>query len=182
METVHIDLGERSYPIVIAEGLLAQSSTWQALPKAAAALVVTNDVVAPLYLSTLKQALSGQYAQVHEVVLPDGEAHKDWQTLNLIFDALGRQRNFFRQAYISGDFNNLENHTQSFFKKLLVTAVDNQRGDSEDDDISFSIDLYAVSLAHFFKEWVQKGGTDTKENLIAHLRDSSPEILFGYLA
>lgn len=90
METVHIDLGERSYPIVIAEGLLAQSSTWQALPKAAAALVVTNDVVAPLYLSALKQALSGQYAQVHEVVLPDGEAHKDWQTLNLIFDALLR--------------------------------------------------------------------------------------------
>ncbi|QOQ83005.1 MULTISPECIES: 3-dehydroquinate synthase [Comamonas] len=88
VETVHIDLGERSYPIVIAEGLLAQSSTWQALPKAAAALVVTNDVVAPLYLSALKQALSGQYAQVHEVVLPDGEAHKDWQTLNLIFDAL----------------------------------------------------------------------------------------------
>ena len=88
METVHIDLGERSYPIVIAEGLLAHSSTWQALPKAAAALVVTNDVVAPLYLSALKQALSGQYAQVHEVVLPDGEAHKDWQTLNLIFDAL----------------------------------------------------------------------------------------------
>jgi 3-dehydroquinate synthase len=65
VETVHIDLGERSYPIVIAEGLLAQSSTWQALPKAAAALVVTNDVVAPLYLSALKQALSGQYAQVH---------------------------------------------------------------------------------------------------------------------
>ena len=88
METVHIDLDERSYPIVIAEDLLALSPTWQALPKAAAALVVTNDVVAPLYLSTLKQALSSKYAQVHEVVLPDGEAHKDWQTLNLIFDAL----------------------------------------------------------------------------------------------
>ena len=88
METVHIDLDERSYPIVIAEDLLALSPTWQALPKAAAALVVTNDVVAPLYLSTLKQALSSKYAQVHEVVLPDGEAHKDWQTLNLIFDVL----------------------------------------------------------------------------------------------
>ena len=88
METVHIDLDERSYPIVIAEDLLALSPTWQALPKAAAALIVTNDVVAPLYLSTLKQALSSKYAQVHEVVLPDGEAHKDWQTLNLIFDAL----------------------------------------------------------------------------------------------
>ena len=88
METVHIDLDERSYPIVIAEDLLALSPTWQALPKAAAALIVTNDVVAPLYLSTLKQALKRKYAQVHEVVLPDGEAHKDWQTLNLIFDAL----------------------------------------------------------------------------------------------
>lgn len=88
MEKVHIDLGERSYPIVISEGLLEQADTWSALPKAATALIVTNDVVAPLYLNTLKQALSGQYSQVHEVVLPDGEAHKDWQTLNLIFDTL----------------------------------------------------------------------------------------------
>lgn len=88
MEKVHIDLGERSYPIVISEGLLEQADTWSALPKAATALIVTNDVVAPLYLNTLKQVLSVQYSQVHEVVLPDGEAHKDWQTLNLIFDTL----------------------------------------------------------------------------------------------
>ena len=88
MEKVHIDLGERSYPIVISEGLLEQADTWSALPKAATALIVTNDVVAPLYLNALKQALSCQYSQVHEVVLPDGEAHKDWQTLNLIFDTL----------------------------------------------------------------------------------------------
>ena len=88
METVQIDLGERSYPIVISENLLAQEQTWQALPRAASAVIVTNDVVAPLYLSALKQVLNRQYAQVHEVVLPDGEAHKDWQTLNLIFDGL----------------------------------------------------------------------------------------------
>nr|WP_261794541.1 3-dehydroquinate synthase [Comamonas testosteroni] len=88
VETVQIDLGERSYPIVISESLLAQSQTWNALPKASAALIVTNDVVAPLYLQTLKQALSEKYARVHVVVLPDGEAHKDWQTLNLIFDGL----------------------------------------------------------------------------------------------
>ena len=88
METVQIDLGERSYPIVIAQDLLGQGATWQNLPKAAAALIVTNDVVAPLYLERLKKVLSAQYAQVHAVVLPDGEAHKDWQTLNLIFDGL----------------------------------------------------------------------------------------------
>ncbi|MDR2298991.1 MAG: 3-dehydroquinate synthase [Comamonas sp.] len=88
VETVQIDLGERSYPIVISQGVLAQTQTWASLPKAAAAMIVTNDVVAPLYLSALKQVLSQRYAQVHEVVLPDGEAHKDWQTLNLIFDGL----------------------------------------------------------------------------------------------
>ena len=88
MTSVHIDLGERSYPIVIAEDLVQQADTWRGLPKAAAAVIVTNDVVAPLYLAKLKQALNGLYAQVHEVVLPDGEAHKDWQTLNLIFDGL----------------------------------------------------------------------------------------------
>ena len=88
MEPVQIDLGERSYPIVISENLLAQEQIWQALPRAASAMIVTNDVVAPLYLSALKQVLNRQYAQVHEVVLPDGEAHKDWQTLNLIFDGL----------------------------------------------------------------------------------------------
>ena len=88
METVQIDLGERSYPIVISQGVIEQAQTWGSLPKAAAALIVTNDVVAPLYLQTLQQTLGKQYAQVHTVVLPDGEAHKDWQTLNLIFDAL----------------------------------------------------------------------------------------------
>ena len=88
MTSVQIDLGERSYPIVIAEDLVQQAGTWRALPKAAAAVIVTNDVVAPLYLAKLKQALNGLYVQVHEVVLPDGEKHKDWQTLNLIFDGL----------------------------------------------------------------------------------------------
>ena len=88
MTSVHIDLGERSYPIVIAEDLVQQAGTWRALPKAAVAVIVTNDVVAPLYLAKLKQALNGLYSQVHEVVLPDGEVHKDWQTLNLIFDGL----------------------------------------------------------------------------------------------
>ena len=88
MTSVHIDLGERSYPIVIAEDLVQQAGTWRTLPKAAAAVIVTNDVVAPLYLAKLKRALNGLYAQVHEVVLPDGEKHKDWQTLNRIFDGL----------------------------------------------------------------------------------------------
>lgn len=87
-QTVHIDLGDRSYPIVIAADLLARSSTYAQCPPAAQALIVTNSTVQPLYAAQLKAALESKYQQVHTVMLPDGEAHKDWQTLNLIFDGL----------------------------------------------------------------------------------------------
>ena len=87
-QTVHIDLGDRSYPIVIASNVLGQPATFAQCPAAMQALIVTNTTVAPLFAQQLQAALSGKYAKVHTVVLPDGEAHKDWQTLNLIFDAL----------------------------------------------------------------------------------------------
>ena len=87
-QTVHIDLGDRSYPIVIASDLLGQAATFADCPKAAQAVIVTNTRVQPLYAERLQKALADQYGQVHTVVLPDGEAYKDWQTLNLIFDGL----------------------------------------------------------------------------------------------
>jgi 3-dehydroquinate synthase len=49
---------------------------------------VTNDVVGPLYLERLQSGLETHGVDVTPVVLPDGEANKDWQTLNLVFDAL----------------------------------------------------------------------------------------------
>ena len=88
LQHVAIDLGDRSYNILIGEDLLSTASTWADLPKAAAALIVTNTTVAPLYAQRLQAALAPLYPQVHIVALPDGESHKDWQTLNLIFDEL----------------------------------------------------------------------------------------------
>ena len=88
LEQVAISLDDRSYDIHIGAGLLARPETWAGLPKAQAAMIVTNDTIAPLYEAQLRAALAPHYQQVHTVVLPDGEAHKDWQTLNLIFDAL----------------------------------------------------------------------------------------------
>ena len=85
---VSIALADRSYPIIIAPGQLTSPATYAALPGAAAALIVTNTTVAPLYADALRAALAPKYAQVHTVILPDGEEHKNWQTLNLIFDAL----------------------------------------------------------------------------------------------
>ena len=85
---LQIDLGERSYPILIGSGLLTQPASYAGLPKAAQALIVSNSTVAPLYAASLQSMLTPHYQQIHQVVLPDGEAYKDWQTLNQIFDAL----------------------------------------------------------------------------------------------
>ena len=87
-QKVQIALGDRSYVIEIGAGLLDRPATYDAVPKAAAALIVTNTTVAPLYAERLRAALAGKYPIVHTVVLPDGEAHKTWATLNQIFDAL----------------------------------------------------------------------------------------------
>ncbi|HXE22024.1 MAG TPA: 3-dehydroquinate synthase, partial [Rhodoferax sp.] len=85
---VQIRLGERSYPILIGTRLLDNPATWAALPRASAALIVTNTTVAPLYAQRLRAALAGRYGVIHTVTLPDGEEFKTWATLNLIFDAL----------------------------------------------------------------------------------------------
>ena len=87
-QQVRIALGDRSYDIHIGAGLLGASASWDGLPPAAAALIVTNTTVAPLYVEPLRAALATRYRSVFGVVLPDGEGYKDWSTLNLIFDAL----------------------------------------------------------------------------------------------
>ena len=88
LHEVPIDLGDRSYRIAIGTGLLADPGSWSGLPRSAAALVVTNETVAPLYLAALRGALQPHFGTVHDLVLPDGEAFKDWPTLNRIFDTL----------------------------------------------------------------------------------------------
>jgi 3-dehydroquinate synthase len=87
-QQVRIALGERSYDILIGPGLLGAPDAWEGLPRSASALVVTNATVEPLYAARLRAALAPHYRTVHEVVLPDGEAHKDWPTLNRVFDSL----------------------------------------------------------------------------------------------
>lgn len=87
-EQVDIALGERSYGIVIGAGVLDREASYVGLPAAASAMIVTNSTVAPWYAQRLVAALTPRYPVIHTVVLPDGEAHKTWESLNLIFDAL----------------------------------------------------------------------------------------------
>jgi 3-dehydroquinate synthase len=85
MQTLTVDLGDRSYPIHIGTGLLDQ-----ALLKPHIAgrqvMVVSNETVAPLYLERLHAQFAG--LEVADVILPDGEQYKDMAHLNRIFDAL----------------------------------------------------------------------------------------------
>jgi 3-dehydroquinate synthase len=85
---VTIDLGERSYRILIGTGLLDSPESFSDVPASAQALIVTNTTVEPLYAGRLARAIAARHQQVHAIALPDGEAHKDWPTLNRIFDEL----------------------------------------------------------------------------------------------
>jgi 3-dehydroquinate synthase len=86
MEQLTVDLDTRSYPISIGEGLLSQSELFASAIKGTKVMIVTNDVVAPLYLQQCKNSLQA-YA-IDEVILPDGEQHKTLATFEVILSAL----------------------------------------------------------------------------------------------
>mgnify|MGYP001455890069 CR=1 FL=1 len=88
MQTLNVALGERSYPIHIGIGLLNRVDLIVPSLRSRKVLIVTNTTVAPLYLATLRGALERSDIRVAEVILPDGEGYKNWESLNAIFDAL----------------------------------------------------------------------------------------------
>jgi 3-dehydroquinate synthase len=88
MRTLNVELGQRSYPIHIGQNLFSAAELILPFLKTPRVAVVTNDVVGPLYLDRFVASLSEAGVRVTTIVLPDGEAHKDWTTLNLIFDGL----------------------------------------------------------------------------------------------
>ncbi len=86
--SLQVDLGERSYPIHIGLSLLADPQLLIRHVKSERVAVVTNTVVAPLYLGALLDILRAAGKQVTTVILPDGEEYKNWTSLMLVFDAL----------------------------------------------------------------------------------------------
>ena len=89
LRELEVSLGERSYPIIIGQGLLGSHdlTPWVA---GSQVMIVTNETVGPLYLEQARVCFPGKAVDV--VVLPDGEKYKDWQTLNLIFTGLLEKR------------------------------------------------------------------------------------------
>lgn len=90
MQTLNVDLGDRSYPIYIGTDLLDKKELVEPYVAGQQVMVVSNVTIAPLYLDRAK-ALFSQF-DVHEVILPDGEQYKNLEIVNRIFDALLENR------------------------------------------------------------------------------------------
>lgn len=92
MQTLDVSLGDRSYPIHIGCDLLARADIILPHLKRKQVAIVTNTTVAPLYLQRITQPLRDAGVSVIPIILPDGEAYKNSETLNLIYDALLENR------------------------------------------------------------------------------------------
>jgi 3-dehydroquinate synthase len=88
MPIVNVALGERAYSIHIGRGLLSDPASLPVRLSGRTIAVVSNEIVAPLYLPTVHRSLLAAGAKPFPIILPDGESYKNWQTLNQIFDAL----------------------------------------------------------------------------------------------
>ena len=92
MQTLEVSLGDRSYPIHIGNGLLTKAELLLPHLKRKQVAIVTNTTVAPLYLESLSKTLRDAGVGVIPIILPDGEAYKNSDTLNQIYDALLQNR------------------------------------------------------------------------------------------
>lgn len=88
MKILSVVTPSKKYPIYIGEGVFKEGVFARIFPTPTKLVIVTNDVVAPIYLQQISKALIAAGHEVTSVVLPDGEDKKNWHTLNLIFDAL----------------------------------------------------------------------------------------------
>jgi len=86
MKEIHVELGERSYPIYIGPNLLSRTDLFDRHIKSKQVLIVTNETVAPLYLDKALQNLQAYH--VETVILPDGEQYKTLDYVSRIFDKL----------------------------------------------------------------------------------------------
>lgn len=92
MQTLKVELANRSYPIHIGRDLISDANLILPHLKRKHVAIVTNTTVAPLYLDKLSQTLQASGVTVIPIILPDGEAYKNTETLNTIYDVLLQNR------------------------------------------------------------------------------------------
>jgi 3-dehydroquinate synthase len=93
MQTLKVKLGDRSYPICVGNGILSSAGNMlKEIGMSGKVAIVTNPVVAQLYLDTVHDALCHAGFEVTPILIPDGEHHKTLATLAVIFDSLVGKR------------------------------------------------------------------------------------------
>ncbi len=100
MHTLHVDLGERAYPVYIGRDLLSDPALLAQHVAGSQVVIVSNEVVAPLYVDRVKAGL-GKRQLVTEVVLPDGEQYKTLDTLSMIFDRVMADRHSRNTTFVA---------------------------------------------------------------------------------
>lgn len=88
MKKMTITLGQRHYNITIASGLLDHFDSFKPLKKGDQGMLVTNQTLAPLYLSSVQTVLEQGGVKLDHVILPDGEKYKSLASVELIFTEL----------------------------------------------------------------------------------------------
>jgi 3-dehydroquinate synthase len=92
MQTLKVELADRSYPIHIGQNLISNADLLLPHLKRKHVAIVTNTTVAPLYLDKLSNTLQNAGVKVIPIILPDGEAYKNTETLNKIYAVLLHNR------------------------------------------------------------------------------------------
>ena len=92
MRTVTVSLSQRSYPIIIGTGLLDQPALAAQHILGKTVVLITNATVGPLYSERLSSVLNAKGFKVEVIVLPDGEAYKNAETLASIYAAMAERR------------------------------------------------------------------------------------------
>jgi 3-dehydroquinate synthase len=85
---IELELGSRSYPIVIGDGIMGDGELIVSHLPGNRVVIVTNETVAPLFLERIERGVQQAGKEVQVISLPDGEKYKTWETLNSIFDAM----------------------------------------------------------------------------------------------
>jgi 3-dehydroquinate synthase len=88
MQTLHVSLDNRTYPIHIGANLLSRATTFAPYIAGSTAVIVTNDTVAPIYLASVKAAIASLGKTMVEIILPDGEGNKTAASLDAIYSAM----------------------------------------------------------------------------------------------
>lgn len=101
MQSLRVALGERSYPIHVGSGILGDAALYAPHLEGRRVAIVTNDVVARLYLGRLREALGECGVEAVEIRVPDGEKAKGWETIDHIAGAMLEARCDRRSAVLA---------------------------------------------------------------------------------